>query len=106
MSVIQELIEWAEALESNPEMSTADIFLASTDNLPADLRRIAAEMEALIHNARAAALEETAWLRRLLRWCRPRLKHPSYQAWLDKYLAAGPSPAPEDEPELIQSTLR
>jgi hypothetical protein len=46
---------------------------------------------------------EVEWLRRLLRWCRPRLKHPSYQTWLDQYLAAGPSPAPEDEPPIVRS---
>jgi|SRR5712671_2314706 len=50
--------------------------------------------------------EEIEWLRRLLRWCRPRLKHASYQTWLDQYLAAGPSPAPaDDEPVIIQSEV-
>jgi hypothetical protein len=38
-----------------------------------------------------------------LRWCRPRLKHPSYQSWLDQYLAAGPSEAPKDEPPIVRS---
>jgi hypothetical protein len=46
---------------------------------------------------------EREWLRRLLRWCRPRLKHASYQTWLDQYLAAGPSDAPVDEPPIVQS---
>lgn len=46
---------------------------------------------------------EAEWLRRLLRWCRPRLKHPSYQWWLDKYLAAGPSEAPKDEPPIVRA---
>jgi len=47
--------------------------------------------------------EEIEWLRRLLHWCRSRLKHESYQVWLDKYLALGPSPAPEDGPAVVQS---
>lgn len=47
--------------------------------------------------------EENAWLRRLLRWCHPRLKHGSYQVWLAKYLELGPSLAPEDEPPVVRS---
>ncbi len=54
---------------------------------------------------RRAAETENGWLRRLLRWCRPRLKHASYQTWLDKYLALGPSPAPKDEPEVLCSDI-
>ncbi len=50
-------------------------------------------------------VEEALWLRRLIAWCRPRLKHPSYQTWLDQYLAAGPSPAPLDEPPIVRSEV-
>ncbi len=41
---------------------------------------------------------ENAWLRRLLQWCRPRLKQPFYAGQLDRALAAGPTDAPTDEP--------
>lgn len=54
-------------------------------------------------SAAPAPPDTEEWLRRLLKWCRPRLKHASYQTWLDKYLAAGPSPAPEDEPPIVHS---
>ncbi len=49
--------------------------------------------------------EEIEWLRRLLKWCRARLKHPSYQARLDQYLAAGPSPTPADESPVVHAEV-
>ena len=34
---------------------------------------------------------ETAWLQRLLTWCRARLRREEYKGALDRYLAAGPT---------------
>ncbi len=55
----------------------------------------------------APTQREIEWLRRLLRWCRPRLTRlrtgRSYQEMLDKYLAAGPTDLPVDEPAIVQS---
>jgi hypothetical protein len=48
--------------------------------------------------------DEIAWLRRVIQWCRPRLKHDPYRMSLDIKLAAGPSVALDDEPQLIQSS--
>lgn len=45
---------------------------------------------------------EIAWLRRLLVWCRARLKKDGYQELLDRYLAAGPTEP--DDTKVVQST--
>lgn len=69
-------------------------------HLSAMAEHIAAFAQAAVERQR----EENAWLRRLLRWCRPRLKHRSYQVWLDKYLEAGVSVVPQyDDPPLVHS---
>lgn len=51
-------------------------------------------------NARAAA-REIAWLRRLLVWCRARLKRDGYQELLDRYLAEGPTDP--DDTKVVRS---
>lgn len=47
---------------------------------------------------------EIFWLRRLLSWARPRLRHEGYEDALDRYLAMGPQEQPADEPPVIRSS--
>jgi|GEM_PF-4004395 len=53
--------------------------------------------EEQVHRA-VAAEKEAAWLRRLIQWCRPRLRREQHDDALDRYLAAGPTDAPDDPP--------
>jgi hypothetical protein len=51
--------------------------------------------------ARIAALErENLWLRRLIQWCRMRLRRDGYTETLDRYLADGVT-----EPDMTQAVL-
>jgi hypothetical protein len=77
----------------------ADLQFRVTELLEANNREVERRRVAEAKNER-----ESEWLRRLLRWARARLKHPSYQVWLDQYLAAGQSPAPEDEPPVTRGS--
>ena len=98
---LQEL--WYDLVEKDDRTSPEeypDMAMLTQDEFFAYLRMFAA---ARVKEAVEKEREEIEWLRRLLRWCRSRLKHESYQAWLDKYLALGPSPVPEDEPAVVQS---
>lgn len=53
----------------------------------------------------AAARADINWLRRLISWCRPRLKPGTYATMLDTKLAAGISAPPdENEPAIVQSS--
>jgi hypothetical protein len=76
---------------------------AGPNSAVADNMRRAAET--VVAEQRERCATEIEWLRRLLKWCRPRLKHPSYQTGLDHYLAAGPSPTPENEPPIVRSEV-
>ena len=77
--------------------------ISSYDNTTSLARALDTFAAARVKEAVEKEREEIEWLRRLLCWCRSRLKHASYQVWLEKYLALGPSPVPEDDPAIVQS---
>ena len=60
-----------------------------------DIARLAAEYTHEVARRRETEAE-AAWLRRLVQWCRPRMRR--YGKTLDGYLAAGPTDAPNDPP--------
>lgn len=97
--------------------------MSSTTNIDKEVERILAlSDDEILAEVRASGLDpneiarhwklriemiiykvENEWLRRLLKWCRPRLKNHYYQEGLDKYLAAGPTPEPKNEPPIARS---
>lgn len=55
---------------------------------------------------RDEAMMESAWLRREIQWCSTRLKKDAYKVTLEKHLAEGPKPLPENEPDVVLSALQ